>query len=123
MRKSEQESETAEQYEVRWRLDKDADKEKGRGEVDSGVRNSDGDGTVGLLSSGEGSVYLFHEALPVSLPLPLSATLALVKLPSALPHAFQPERHLSISTLHWVRYHPALDLGPWRVSGCSVWGC
>ena len=93
MRKSEQESETAEQYEVRWRLDKDADKEEGRGEVDSGVRNSDGDGTVGLLSSGEDSVHLFHEALPVSfLPLPLSATAALVKLPSALPPAFQPER-------------------------------
>ncbi len=53
MRKSEQESETAEQYEVRWRLDKDADKKEGRGVVDSGVRNSDGDGTVGLLSSGE----------------------------------------------------------------------
>ena len=53
MRKSEQESETEEQYEVRWRLDKDAHKEAGRGEVDSGVRNADGDGTVGLLSSGE----------------------------------------------------------------------
>ena len=53
MRKSEQESEAAEQYEVRWRLDKDADKEEHRGEVDSGVRTSDGDGTVGLLSTGE----------------------------------------------------------------------
>lgn len=52
MRKSEQESETAEQYEVRWRLDKDADKAENRGEVDNGVRNSDGDGTVGLLSTG-----------------------------------------------------------------------
>ena len=52
MRKSEQESETAEQYEVRWRLDKDADKEKDRGEVDSGVRSADGDGTVGLISTG-----------------------------------------------------------------------
>jgi hypothetical protein len=83
MRKSEQESETAEQYEVRWRLDKEADKEEGRGEVDSGVRNSDGDGTVGLLSSGEGSAYMFHKALPASLPLPLSATPALVKLNTA----------------------------------------
>ena len=53
MRKSEQESEAAEQYEVRWRLDKDADKEEGRGNVDSGVRNGDGDGTVGLLSTGD----------------------------------------------------------------------
>ena len=52
MRKSEQESETEEQYEVRWRLDKDAAKEEDRGEVDSGVRNADGDGTVGLISSG-----------------------------------------------------------------------
>ena len=53
MRKSEQESETAEQYEVRWRLDKDADKAEHRGEVDSGVRSADGDGTVGLISTGE----------------------------------------------------------------------
>ena len=52
MRKSEQESETEEQYEVRWRLDKDAAKGEDRGEVDSGVRNADGDGTVGLISSG-----------------------------------------------------------------------
>ena len=53
MRKSEQESETAEQYEVRWRLDKDADKAEHRGEVENGVRSADGDGTVGLLSTGE----------------------------------------------------------------------
>ena len=52
MRKSEQESQTEEQYEVRWRLDKDAAKGEDRGEVDSGVRNADGDGTVGLISSG-----------------------------------------------------------------------
>ena len=87
MRKSEQESEAAEQYEVRWRLDKDADKEEGRGAVDSGVRNSDGDGTVGLLSSGEGPAYLIYQALLVSFPLPLSATPALLKLPSALQPA------------------------------------
>lgn len=97
MRKSEQESEAAEQYEVRWRLDKDADKEEGRGAVDSGVRNSDGDGTVGLLSSGEGPAYLIHQALLVSFPLPLSATPALLKLPSALQPAFQPERPLPLS--------------------------
>ena len=61
MRKSEQESEAAEQYEVRWRLDKDADKEEHRGEVDSGVRSADGDGTVGLLSTGQ-QPEKFHAA-------------------------------------------------------------
>ena len=73
MRKSEQESETEEQYEVRWRLDKDAAKEEDRGEVDSGVRNADGDGTVGLISSGE---RLFRTASPLVTKQPCSRRLA-----------------------------------------------
>ena len=63
MRKSEQESETAEQYEVRWRLDKDAHKEEGRGEVEAGVRTADGDGTVGLISSG-GKPFILLRSQP-----------------------------------------------------------
>jgi hypothetical protein len=52
MRKSEQESETHEQYEVRWKMDKDASPERHGGRIDYGVRTSDGDGTVPLLSTG-----------------------------------------------------------------------
>jgi hypothetical protein len=52
MRKSEQESKTNEQYEVRWKIDKDASPQRHGGQIDYGVRTSDGDGTVPLLSTG-----------------------------------------------------------------------
>jgi hypothetical protein len=52
MRKSEEESETHQQYEVRWKMDKDASGERHGGEISYGVRTSDGDGTVPLISTG-----------------------------------------------------------------------
>lgn len=52
MRKSEAESKTQEQYEVRWKIDKDASPKTHGGRIDYGVRTSDGDGTVPLLSTG-----------------------------------------------------------------------
>lgn len=52
MRKSEEESETHQQYEVRWKMDKDASGERHGGTISYGVRTSDGDGTVPLISTG-----------------------------------------------------------------------
>lgn len=52
MEKSEQESETHKQYEVRWKMDKDASGARHGGEISYGVRTSDGDGTVPLISTG-----------------------------------------------------------------------
>lgn len=52
MEKSEQESETHKQYEVRWKMDKDASGARHGGEINYGVRTSDGDGTVPLISTG-----------------------------------------------------------------------